>query len=80
MAHQGIDSTQVRALVEITAMACQRKGINIVGTAMLPCNQVLDVMHEFYCCGEGGNARIALQPSHGRTAGFRHPSLTRSLV
>jgi hypothetical protein len=45
-ARQGINSAQIRALVEVTAVACERKVINIVGTAMLPGNHVLDVMDE----------------------------------
>jgi hypothetical protein len=46
-ARQRIDSAQIRTFVEVTAMACERKVINIVGTTMLPCNHVLHVMHEF---------------------------------
>jgi hypothetical protein len=43
---QGIDSTKIRSLVEVTAMACQGEVVDIIGTAMLPGNHVLDVMLE----------------------------------
>jgi hypothetical protein len=44
---QGIDSTKIRSLVEITTMACQRKVIDIIGNSMLPGSHVLNVMQEF---------------------------------
>jgi hypothetical protein len=46
-ARQGIDSTKIRSLVEVTTMACQRQVIDIIGTAMLPGNHVLYVVQEF---------------------------------
>jgi len=46
-AHEGIDPTQVRAFVEGTPMACERKVIDIIRTAMLPSNHMFDVMYEF---------------------------------
>jgi hypothetical protein len=47
VARQRIDSTQIRTLVEVTAMACQSKVIDIVGAAVLPGDHVLHMMHEF---------------------------------
>jgi hypothetical protein len=46
-ARQGIDSAKIRSLVEVTTMTCQRKVIDIIGSAVLPGNHVLDVMQEF---------------------------------
>ncbi len=44
---QGIDPTQVRPLVKVATMACEREIIHVVCAAMLPGNHMLDVMQEF---------------------------------
>jgi hypothetical protein len=39
-----IDSREVRTLMKIAAVAGQREIVGIVATAMLPCDDVFDVM------------------------------------
>ncbi len=41
---RGIDATQIRALMKVTAMACQRKVVDIVRTTVLPGDHVLDMV------------------------------------
>jgi len=44
-------------------------------------NHMFDVIVRVrYVSGEAGNTRIRCPARHGRTAGFRHPSLMRNLV
>ena len=46
-ARQRVDPGQIGAFVKITAMTCQRKIIGFIETAMLPGNDVLNVMRKF---------------------------------
>jgi hypothetical protein len=41
---QRVDPTQVGSLAKVATMACQREIIDVIRTAMLPGNDVLDVM------------------------------------
>jgi hypothetical protein len=41
---KGIDATQIRPLVEVTAMACKREIVYVVGAAMFSRNHMLDMM------------------------------------
>src|SRR5947209_15524334 len=42
-----IDSCQVRTLMKITAMACERKIVRIIGSTVLFRDDVLDMMSQF---------------------------------
>ena len=46
-AGQWIDPTEVGALAEVAAMACQSKIVDIIGPPVLPGNHMLSMMHEF---------------------------------
>lgn len=46
-ASQGIDPTQIRPLVKVAAMACEREILDLIRPAVLAGNDMLNVMQEF---------------------------------
>jgi len=46
-ARHGVDSAQVRPLLKVATMACEREIIHVVCAAVLSGNYMLDVMYEF---------------------------------